>query len=71
MNELIPNWKTNFGKKTFHYKATKLWNKLPPNIHVNFNKMSVNQFKNAIIFVIILQQMYNNKMMLKSVFHTR
>ena len=45
---VIPNWKTNFGKKTFHYRATKLWNKLPPNIRVNFNKMSVNQFKNAI-----------------------
>ena len=45
-----PGLKTNFGKKTFHYRAAAaiLWNKLPSNIRVNFNSLSVNQFKNAV-----------------------
>ena len=47
-NLVIPKWKTNFGKKTFHYRAAILWNMLPTNIRVNFNSLSVNQFKNAI-----------------------
>ena len=47
-NLVIPKWNTNFGKKTFHYRAAILWNMLPTNIRVNFNSLSVNQFKNAI-----------------------
>ena len=73
-HKITTYWKTNFGKKAFHYRATKLWSELPPNIRVNFNKMSVNQLKILLYYpgYIILcnvhvQQMYN-KMLLKSVY---
>ena len=46
---------SKFSKKTFHYnRAAILWNKLPPNIRVNFNTLSINQFKNAITLYIYM-----------------
>ena len=45
---VVPIWKTISGKRTFHYRASVLWNSLPPKLRVNLDVMSVNEFKNAI-----------------------
>lgn len=44
----IPSWNITAGKRTFLYRATVLWNKLSPQIRLNFNSMSVQKFKNSI-----------------------
>ena len=48
-NCLVPKWKTISGKRTFHYRASVLWNNLPPKLCVNLDILSVNEFKNAIV----------------------
>jgi hypothetical protein len=44
----VPPWKIAAGKKTFHYRASKLWNGLPVTIRSNYDSMSLNVFKNNI-----------------------
>ena len=44
---VIPPWRTISGKKTFHCRASMLWNKLPPILCVNLESLSVNEFKIA------------------------
>ena len=39
---VLPTWKTISGKRTFHYRASVLWNSLPPKLRVNLDVMSVN-----------------------------
>ena len=31
----------------FHVRASNLWNNVSSNIHINFDAMSINQFKNS------------------------
>ena len=45
---VVPTWKTVYGKKTFHYRAAKLWNDLPCQIRVELESMSLLSFKNCI-----------------------
>ena len=45
---VVPTWKTISGRRTFHYRASVLWNNLPPKLCVNLDILSVNEFKNAI-----------------------
>lgn len=45
---VIPSWKTVSGKRTFHYRAVKLWNNLPNEIRGNIDSMSLHSFKNNI-----------------------
>ena len=48
-NSLVtPSWKTVSGKRTFHYRAVKLWNDLPNDIRGNVNSMSLHSFKHNI-----------------------
>ena len=48
-NQLVtPMWKTSSGQRTFHYRGAISWNKLPSNICISFDSMSLNEFKNAI-----------------------
>ena len=47
-NLVIPPWRTISGKRTFHYRAAVLWNKLPPILCVSLESLSVNELKNAI-----------------------
>jgi hypothetical protein len=46
--KIVPFWKIAAGKKTFHYRASKLWNSLPVTIRSNYDSMSLNVFKNNI-----------------------
>ncbi len=45
---VIPSWKAVSGKRTFHYRAVKLWNDLPNDIRGNFDSMSLQSFKHNI-----------------------
>ncbi len=38
---VVPLWRNNQGKRTFHYRGAKIWNTLPANIRTNFNDMSM------------------------------
>ena len=44
---VVPKFKSNAGLRMFHVRASYLWNNLPSNIHINFDAMSINQFKNS------------------------
>ena len=39
---VVPTWKTISEKRTFHYRASVLWNNLPPKLCVNLDILSVN-----------------------------
>ena len=41
---VVPKFKSN---AMFHVRASHLWNNLPSNIRINFDAMSINQFKNS------------------------
>ena len=41
-------WQEDISQLCSRAAAARLWNKLPSNIRVNFNSLSVNQFKNAV-----------------------
>ena len=45
---VVPYWKNSSGKKTFQYRASVLWNKLPPHIRINYKTMSLYTFKHLI-----------------------
>ena len=45
---IVPSWNIVAGRRTFHYRAATLWNKLPANIRSNYFHMSLNEFKNFI-----------------------
>jgi len=45
---VVPTWKLGYGKRTFQYRATKLWNDLPQNVRFNFTTLSTSTFKTAI-----------------------
>jgi hypothetical protein len=45
---VVPIWKTSSGKRTFLYRGSVLWNKLPSEIRTNFDSMTLNEFKKAI-----------------------
>ncbi len=45
---VIPSWKAVSGKRTFHYRAVKLWNDLPNDVRGNFDSMSLQSFKHNI-----------------------
>ena len=48
-NTLIePAWNNMQGKRTFLYRSTKEWNKLPNDIKISFKYMTIPEFKNAI-----------------------
>ena len=40
-----PSWNNNAGRRTFHMRATKIWNSLPANIKCNFDTLSLHQLK--------------------------
>ena len=44
---IVPKFKSNPGIRMFHVRASHLWNNLPSNIHINFDAMFINQFKNS------------------------
>ena len=39
---VIPTWRTISGKGTFHYRASVLWNNLPPKLRVNLDIVWMN-----------------------------
>ena len=43
---IVPKFESNAGLRMFHVRASHLWNNLPSNIRINFDAMSINQFKN-------------------------
>ena len=45
---VVPSWNIIAGKRTFLYRASAIWNELASHIRLNFNTMSVQQFKNNI-----------------------
>ena len=45
---IVPSWKNNSGKRTFYYRASKLWNNLPNDIHYNYKSMSMLSFKEVL-----------------------
>ena len=45
---LLPPWKTNLGRRSFHFRAVNRWNKLSNDIRLNFSTMTTHIFKNAI-----------------------
>ena len=45
---LLPPWKTNPGRRSFHFRAVNRWNKLSNDIRLNFSTMTTHIFKNAI-----------------------
>ena len=48
-NTLIEyTWNNMQGKRTFVYRSTKLWNKLPDDIKTNFKSMTLSNFKHSI-----------------------
>ena len=45
----VPLWNINQGKRTFHYRGAKIWNKLSPNVCFNYHdydSMNMHMFKN-------------------------
>jgi len=49
-NALVtPSWNNSSGKRTFHYRASVLWNNLPQNIRSEIDSLSLHAFKNAIV----------------------
>ena len=45
---LLPPWKTNPGRRSFHFRAVNRWNKLSNDIRLNFSTMTTHICKNAI-----------------------
>ena len=45
---IVPFWKSNSGKRTFYYRASKLWNNLPNDIRYNYKSMSMLSFKEVL-----------------------
>ena len=45
---LLPPWKTNPGRRSFHFRAVNRWNKLSNDIRLNFSTMTTHIKKNAI-----------------------
>ena len=45
---LLPPWKTNSGRRSFHFRAVNRWNKLSNGIRLNFSTMTTHIFLNAI-----------------------
>ena len=45
---LLPLWKTNPGRRSFHFRAVNRWNKLSNYIRLNFSTMTTHIFLNAI-----------------------
>ena len=45
---IVPSWKNNSGKRTFYYRASKLWNNLPNDICYNYKSMSMLSFKEVL-----------------------
>ena len=46
---VVPLWKNTLGKRTFHYRGTKLWNNLPVGVRLDYDSLSLHMFKNAIV----------------------
>jgi len=40
-----PAWHNNAGQRTFHVRATRIWNNLPTDIRCNYDTMSLSQLK--------------------------
>ena len=47
---VVPKFKTNTGLRMFHVRAFHLWSYLLFDIGMNFDPMSINQFKNSALF---------------------
>ena len=45
---VVPPWNIAAGKRTFHYRAASLWNRLPVDVRSKFTDMSLNEFKSFI-----------------------
>ena len=45
---IVPLWNITAGKRTFQYRATTLWNRLPVDVRSKFTDMSLNEFKSVI-----------------------
>ena len=45
---IVPSWKNNSGKRTFYYRASKLWNNLPNDVRYNYKSMSMLSFKEVL-----------------------
>ena len=45
---VVPPWNITAGKRTFHYRAASLWNRLPVDVRSKFTDMSLNEFKSVI-----------------------
>ena len=41
---LLPPWKTNPGRRSFHFRAVNRWNKLSNDIRLNFSTMTTHIF---------------------------
>jgi len=46
-NIVVPRSFSNTGMRTFHTRAAYLWNSLPRDVRLNFDSVSINQFKNT------------------------
>jgi hypothetical protein len=44
----VPMWKTSSGKRTFLYRGSVAWNRLPSDTRINLDSMTLNQLKNLI-----------------------
>jgi hypothetical protein len=45
---VVPSWRNTQGKRTFHYRASQIWNELPSDIRYDYNTMSLNVFKHIV-----------------------
>ena len=45
---IVPSWKNSSGKRTFYYRASKLWNNLPNDIRYNYESTSLHSFKEVL-----------------------
>ena len=44
---IVPIWNNTQGKRTYHYRACKLWNELPLDIRCKFDTITFNVFKKS------------------------
>ena len=42
---IVPKFRSNSGMRTFHVRVAYAWNSLPPEIRLDMESMSINQFK--------------------------
>ena len=51
---VVPPWNITASKRTFHYRATSLWNRLPVDVPSKYTEISLPKFRFSVKFPILL-----------------